>query len=395
MSSEKLPAHSPLGPSSASRWINCPGSVLLTEGVPDKSSIYAAYGTVAHTVAEKCRQQDRPADAFFDWRMKTEVDGKQVEITVDRAMVDGVNVFLEYVNSIPCDVALTESRLSYDSLIPGGFGTVDDIRINGTHCTVTDLKFGTGVKVYAKENEQMMLYAVGFLLDLGWMYEGIETFTLVISQPRLDHLDEWDISVKDLMEWMTTVAVPAAETAMEEDALVTPGRWCQFCKIRDRCRSRVNFVLSISDKMESAVIDNYELSLILPHLATIRGFANDMEALAHSEISAGSVVGDYKLVEGRSNRSWIDPETAEKSMKSTYKLSKKSIYSVPKLLSPTQFEKLFGKKHPILSRFVHKPIGKPVLVEGSDPRPRFEVNAREEFDGMEQFNPNPPASANA
>lgn len=380
--------HSAVGPSGADRWMNCPGSVRLTDGIPDVSSGYAAYGTVGHGVAERCRSKGVPADEYLGRLVAVEIAGQPAEIEIDTEMVAAVNVFLEYVNSIPSDVQLFEQRVSYAEHVPqwgGGFGTADDIRVNGPLVTITDLKLGKGVRVHAPKNSQLMLYAVGFLSEFGWMYPDIKKIMLVICQPRLDHLSEWEITTEDLLDWLTEKVIPAARLTEDADAPVRPGRWCQFCRIRDRCRARANFVLSVTDKMDEATIDNQELALILPHLDAIRGFANDCERLAHSEISAGSQVGDFKLVEGRSNRSWTDAEKAENSMRKTYKLKKADIYAPPKVLSPTQFEKRFGKKHPVMARYSHKPQGKPVLVEGSDPRPRFEVNAAEEFAGMEEF----------
>ena len=45
--------HAKLSPSAAARWINCPGSIRLSEKVPPPpSSDYADEGTLAHAVAE-------------------------------------------------------------------------------------------------------------------------------------------------------------------------------------------------------------------------------------------------------------------------------------------------------------------------------------------------------
>jgi len=46
-------AHARLSPSSGERWMTCPGSVKLTEGIEDKGSSYAAEGTAAHEMAER------------------------------------------------------------------------------------------------------------------------------------------------------------------------------------------------------------------------------------------------------------------------------------------------------------------------------------------------------
>ena len=46
-------AHAKLSPSSAERWMTCPGSVALCDGLVDEGSSFAAEGTAAHWVAEQ------------------------------------------------------------------------------------------------------------------------------------------------------------------------------------------------------------------------------------------------------------------------------------------------------------------------------------------------------
>ena len=72
-------AHASLGASSASRWMACPGSVRLSEGMPNISSDYAREGTAAHELAEMCLRQGKPASAFLE----QEIEG--FEVTEDMA----------------------------------------------------------------------------------------------------------------------------------------------------------------------------------------------------------------------------------------------------------------------------------------------------------------------
>ena len=55
MSSQKHKqrAHSKFSASGAERWFACPGSVELSEGVPDKETEWSKEGTLAHEVLEE------------------------------------------------------------------------------------------------------------------------------------------------------------------------------------------------------------------------------------------------------------------------------------------------------------------------------------------------------
>src|SRR3954449_5633680 len=58
-------SHSALSASGASRWINCPGSVRMTSGLPGVESKYASEGTGAHELAQAALLADRDADAYL------------------------------------------------------------------------------------------------------------------------------------------------------------------------------------------------------------------------------------------------------------------------------------------------------------------------------------------
>jgi hypothetical protein len=62
----------------------------------------------------------------------------------------------------------------------------------------------------------------------------IERVVITIVQPRLDHIDEWEISVDDLLAWGERLA-QAAELALSDDAPRVPGdKQCQCARPRQR-----------------------------------------------------------------------------------------------------------------------------------------------------------------
>jgi len=227
-------AHSELGPSSSERWMNCPGSVLESRGLKGQSE-YAAEGTAAHELSKWVRETGKPA---LDWKGTTLVVG-DFRFKVGKPMIDSVQYFVDDCAKIP-GCASFEDRVHYEELVEGGFGTMDDDRTRDWLCTITDLKHGTGVKVFAKDNSQLKLYALGKYFSYRWIWE-FDKFVLRICQPRLRHFEQFEVSLGHLLQWGYDVVRPAAKLALTPGAPKAAGAWCKFCKLRDSCSVRTEY----------------------------------------------------------------------------------------------------------------------------------------------------------
>lgn len=388
-------AHSILGPSSAERWINCPGSVLATKDMPDTPSTYAVEGTAAHTLSEWVRRENKPASEWLGTTIRVTRGNAHWDVEVDEEMVDSVQEFVDKVNEYP-GMELIEARVSYEQFIPGGFGTLDSAKLTSNLVRVTDFKHGQGVKKYAKDNPQLMLYAVGVDALHGWVYDSWDKVVLAISQPRLDHYDEWETSLSSIAEWMREVAVPAAKAALSPGAPFKAGEHCQFCKIKATCKVRAQSVFeaavgdfhdldSATSRVENLAItvplmSNEEVAKALAAWSWIEKWGEALKHYAMKEVMEGRAVGDFKIVAGRGERRWSKTETEVVEALIALGAKKEKLYSVPKLVSPAQAEKVVGKKQLSgLDDLVTKLKGKPTLVPGSDPRPVLE-DATTDFD---------------
>ena len=394
-------AHSPLGPSAAERWLNCPASVRATRGIEEVVSPYAVEGTAAHLISQRCREHGLDAAKFLGYTVQVRCsDGEDHPAVVAQSMVDSVNSFIEYVSDLPGD-PVYEAQVRYDKWVKGGFGTADDARLGDGLCYVTDFKHGEGVQVFAKDNPQLMCYALGILHDYGDLYN-ITDFQLAICQPRLDHIDEWRISVHDLIDWGLRVLQPGSWLTEANNAPFKAGRWCQFCRIKGTCRARAEWSLqqvtgspNDFDDLTAAPVDPVivntltpdDVSKILYNVDVIATWLKDVKAWAIRELQQGHAVADWKMVEGRSRRSWREQEPMALAGLLALEASGRhpSDFLEPiKLLSPPKVEKLLGKKEgkPIVAKYAIKTAGKPTLAPGDDKRPALTVDALKEFEDL-------------
>lgn len=380
--------HSELGPSASERWLECPGSVLLSRDVISPDTVFAAEGNAAHELSEWARVQQKPAE---HWR-GTIIKVGEFEFEVDQEMIDSVDEFVEYVEQWP-GRPMYEERVYYEHWVPNGFGTLDDGRLEDGVCRITDFKHGKGVQVFADDNSQLKLYGVGTREAYKHLYE-FDRFILTIVQPRLNHVDQFEIGWKELEEWMNDVVKPTAARALEPGAPLKAGDHCRFCPVRRVCRVRAQYVNDVVyggdfENLDAPreLMSNDEIALALPALSNIKSWCNDLEAHAIERIQQGETfvhpeLGTYKLVEGRSNRTWRhgEKETAERL---ALELDDPDEIWNRNLLSPAQAERKLGKKVDI-SDLIVKPPGRYKLAPGTDKREDIKPSAENEFRSLDE-----------
>lgn len=369
-----MTSHAKLGPSSAHRWLRCPGSIAATAELPNTSSAAADEGTCAHELAELCLINNVDAEYYLN---KPLIDNNHH--TVEQSMCDYVQQYVDYVRSLSGQHTY-EMHLDISDWAPGGFGTADAVIINGNTAHVVDLKYGRS-QVDAENNEQLMLYALGVFAEYN-LVEQIDSFVLVINQPRLDHLSEWTILTTDLLAWGEGVILQAEE-ALSDDAPRNPGeKQCHWCAAKPTCvalKRHAEEVL-LTEFEELTLTDQGELTLrqltkVLDSKKLITGWLDAVENRAKELLLNGESFPGYKIVEGRSVRRWADEKTVVPVLG---EVLGDSAYE-KKLLSPAKAEKALGKtKKHVIQEFIIKPNGAPTLVPESDKRQAINIS-KDEF----------------
>ena len=401
-----MSSHATHSPSGASRWMPCPGSIALTKGMPDEGSVYAEWGTAAHSLAEVCLTENTDP-AAYEGRV---FDG----VEVDGEMVECVKKYADYVRGIGGEL-LVEQRLPINHITgeEGAGGTADAIIAMRDELIVIDLKTGRGVKVDAEDNEQLQIYALSALDEYSYLGD-FKQIRMGIVQPRLDHVSESVIGIKELRQFGVVVAAAAEKcrAAVEyhekfgelHEKYLQPGdKQCRFCKAKATCPALAKKVQAdvgaefeplgdplVADPVTAApgLLNDADLATKMQAVDLIEDWCKAVRAEVERRLLAGVPVPGYKLVEGRrGSRSWASKEEAEATLKSM-RLKVEEMYDLS-LISPTSAEKLAKagtigpRQWPKLQGLITQSNGKPSVAPESDKRPALVMTPpADEFDDL-------------
>ena len=360
-------AHAKLAPSAAHRWLSCPGSVALSEGILSTSSVYAEEGTRAHNAAA-CLLNDSgyPPQNVSDEMLS------YVGVYTDaiRRAAEGKLLFVE----VPVDISMWTGEA-------GGKGTADAVIVSDGAIEVHDLKYGMGHIVDAEHNEQLMIYALGTLDLIEEIIGKVTEVKLVIHQPRRDHLSEWTVSREDLMNFGEYVRAKArvALTCDPGNNLYPSDKACLWCPAKATCPALREAVYAAT---AADFTDIEEGPYPTPDaLGLVEMWLGAVKQAIFEKLQAFEPVPGWKLVKGREgNRKWQDEGAVEELLKS-FRVPKGESHNMT-VKSPAQLEKvgLAPKKWAQVEGLITRSEAKPVMVAESDPRPAVEQAKAEEFD---------------
>lgn len=213
--------HSTFSPSSTDRWMACPASIKLSEGIQETTSVYAEAGTKAHQVCE-----DYANHHFFDTELtdaikystEKEFENAQGWVNVIKAWLDhpdiGRLLYFDLEVGLPIFPAL------------GCFGTADALIIGTKGAAVIDYKNGTGHSVGAA-SPQLRTYLVSLINYIDEMPEDYK-FNTVIYQPNLDDIPKEAFYTKQEIAYHGELI---KEAIIKADLKTAPvlGSHCHWC----------------------------------------------------------------------------------------------------------------------------------------------------------------------
>ena len=392
--------HAKLSPSGAHRWMACPGSVTLEADFPDTSSAYAREGTAAHELAAMVLEDpSSTANHYVGKKIAFDDHGEEVVWPITKEMADYVDDYVSFVRERAVGKILhVECKLSIGHITgeDGATGTSDVVIIDREQeaIEVIDLKYGMGVRVDAENNEQMQFYALGALYE----YELISDFswvTMVIHQPRLNHVSEWNIPVDQLRRFEDEARHAADKVRWEEPTFNPSEKQCRFCKAKATCpalRAEVTDIVGgvatlddfTPETVDSQTGDNY-LPVAMSKVGLVEDWCKAVRAEVERRLLAGQTVDGYKLVEGRKgNRTWSDEDAVTALFKS-FRLRQEEMYDL-KLISATKAEKLLKenpKRWAKTEQLITRSDGKPSVAPATDKRPAMDVKpVLDDFQGL-------------
>lgn len=278
--------HALLSPSGMPAAIRCLAKPHRERGLPDQSSSFADEGTAAHFLMEQCLLENKDAKDFQGLRIQVKdgvtefntsgqypvgldmIGPMQKALDYVRAVADGATIYTEQKLSIAhitgehwhkvtgavCFKNDAGQFIDFDNGdiypeddVEPATGTTDVWIIQGKKATSIDLKWGMGVQVFARDNEQQEMYTDAGLQEFDFLGE-VEEIHLHILQPRLQHFDEHVMTRADLEARIELIRAASKRIAFTkgEELPATPGeKQCKFCKRAATCAERTDHTMEL------------------------------------------------------------------------------------------------------------------------------------------------------
>lgn len=280
-------------PSSAARFMSCPGSVTVMPLYDREDTDASDKGDEAHALLENA--------LLFGIKPASH----------DPDMNENIFMVLEWIAQTRRqygDECKLYSELHLDIPETGEFGTTDILFVSPQILHVGDYKNGY-VPVDITLNKQMMMYLLGAIARFGRR----PMYRITICQPNYDHRDgpirTMDITPEQIDEY----ALQVQYAVLSRNFIAGPHCKKTYCDHRGNCTTFLTWAEhNASDAWfpsEVNALSDAQLATALDHSDILQGIRDELrkEALRRIMNMDRNVPG-YKAVKGRKNRTFTDIE---------------------------------------------------------------------------------------
>lgn len=317
-------AHAILGGSSAARWTQCTGSLLLGRDMPPGPSSPAAdEGTRAHEAAQIVLE-----DFLLHKLNGSDPEARFKEIkTDDDLMLEYIKDYRDAVWTNGLDQHITgkafglEERFVLDAKLDM-WGTVDFwavyISDRGKRVGyICDFKYGYHF-VPAERNAQLAFYATAMREEFRRSGKDLDIIRAAIFQPRGSEpvYRETEFTAKELGTWKKKFYNAAHSLFIAKKPKFKVGDWCGFCPARAICKpyakelqkqASLKLIEPEADLVRfpspEAIGDEALLKIIL-HGDSICEFVGKCKSYGINRALAQKPVAGTKLIQGPTRRTW-------------------------------------------------------------------------------------------
>jgi len=127
---------------------------------------------------------------------------------------------------------------------------------------IVDLKSGSGVKVLARNNGQLLLYALMARFEWGPIYGPFDLIELHIVQSVLDHIDICTLSSAELDAFEQQVLLTLARINAGDRSAAPGEKQCRFCRAKPVCSAHAQYLLATA-KADFSVPTNSSAAEVL------------------------------------------------------------------------------------------------------------------------------------
>lgn len=307
-----------LRPSAAAQWMECPGSVVMSEQFPQEDSEASRNGTASHWAAYR---------AFATGGILPPVGTPAPNgVILDMEMIECAGMYVQAVKSqVNTSLTFCEEQMMIPLIHPECGGTPDYWYYNPREkeLHIWDYKYGF-IVVEPWENMQAICYAAGALdytarsLNMPYgIFDQQTTVIIHIVQPRPFHvagpIREWRVNAANLRGYFNRLQQSAIE-AVGPNPRCNTGKWCKYCDARHACIPAQKAAYGAVEYTDNAVTCVLTPDALALELRTMQRAADQikyrltgLQEQAIALLKSGQLLPGYSLKQGYGRRNWIKP----------------------------------------------------------------------------------------